>query len=66
MKALFYGYLLPFVLMLTSLILFYETTGNEAVAGLVALSILIPYYIVLYFFRNTLKRAFKFELEKID
>lgn len=65
-KALFYGYLLPFILVLFALILSFETTGNEALAGLSALGILIPYYIILYFFRHSLKRAFNFELEKID
>lgn len=65
-KALFYGYLLPFILVLFALILSFETTGNEALAGLSALGILIPYYIILHFFRHSLKRAFNFELEKID
>ncbi len=66
MKALFWGYLFPFILVLSTLILFYETTGKEALAGLAALGVLIPYYITLYFFRHSLKRVFNFELEKID
>lgn len=64
-KALFYGYILPFILVMFTLIFVFETTGNEAWAGLIALGILIPYYITLYFFRHYLKKVFKFELEKI-
>jgi sigma-E factor negative regulatory protein RseC len=64
-KALFYGYILPFVLVMFTLILIFEVTGNEALAGLLALGILIPYYITLYFFRHYLKKVFKFELEEI-
>lgn len=62
--ALFYGYILPFILVMFTLILLFETTGNEALAGLIALGILVPYYITLYFFRHYLKKVFKFELEE--
>jgi sigma-E factor negative regulatory protein RseC len=63
-KALLYGYLLPFILMLTILMAMFSLTGNELVAGLLALAILIPYYIILYFMRGRLKKIFKFELEE--
>jgi positive regulator of sigma E activity len=63
--ALFYGYILPFVIVLFTLILVFATTSNEALAGLSALGILVPYYITLYFFRHYLKKVFKFELEEI-
>lgn len=63
--ALFYGYILPFVIVLFTLILIFATTSNEALAGLSALGILVPYYITLYFFRHYLKKVFKFELEEI-
>jgi positive regulator of sigma E activity len=62
--ALFYGYILPFILVMFTLIIVFETTGNEAWAGLIALGILGPYYITLYFFRHYLKKVFKFELEE--
>jgi positive regulator of sigma E activity len=63
-KALFYGYLLPFTLVLLMLIILFSTTNNELISGLLALGILIPYYITLYFFRDKLKRMFIFELEE--
>lgn len=62
--ALFYGYILPFILVMITLILIFEITGKEALAGLSALGILIPYYITLYFFRHLLKKVFNFEVEE--
>ncbi len=63
-KALLFGYLLPFILILVILIAMFTITGNELTAGFLALGILIPYYIMLYFFRGRLKKIFKFELEE--
>lgn len=63
-KALLYGYLLPFILILVVLISLYAITGNELAAGLSSVAVLIPYYIILYFYRGHLKNIFKFELEE--
>ena len=65
LKALFYGYLLPFILILFTLLIVFSFTGNEIISGLISLVILIPYYITLYIFRDHLKRVFKFELDGI-
>lgn len=62
--ALLYGYVLPFILILVTLIIAISITDNELVGGLLALAILIPYYTTLYFFRHLLKKVFKFELEE--
>jgi positive regulator of sigma E activity len=62
--ALFYGYVLPFILVLFTLITLFSVTNNEIIAGLSSLVILIPYYITLYFFRSVLKKVFKFEVEE--
>lgn len=63
-KALFYGYMLPFIIVLFTLILMFSITGNEAVSGLLSLATLIPYYTAVYFFRHNLKKVFKFEVEE--
>ena len=62
--ALFYGYILPFVLVLLTLIIAVSLSNNELTGGLLALAILIPYYITLYFFRHLLKKVFNFEVEE--
>jgi sigma-E factor negative regulatory protein RseC len=65
-RAAFYGYLLPFLVVFTTLILGVSVTKNEGLAGLLSLAILIPYYAVLYFFRNRIKRSFEFEISAIN
>lgn len=62
--ALFYGYILPFLLVLFTLIIATALSNNELLSGLLALVILIPYYTTLYFFRHLLKKVFKFEVEE--
>ena len=65
-KALLYGYVLPFLLVLCILIILFSVTENEVMAGLISLGALVPYYTVLYFFRGALKVVFKFELEETN
>jgi sigma-E factor negative regulatory protein RseC len=65
-KAVFYGYLLPFLLVFVTLILSISLTNNEALSGLLSLAILLPYYGALYLFRNKIKRSFEFEIAAIN
>jgi sigma-E factor negative regulatory protein RseC len=62
--ALIWGYVFPFFLVLGTLIVAQEITGDELKAGILSLIILIPYYITLYFFRHLLKKVLKFEVEE--
>ena len=64
-KALFLGYLLPLIILLTSLFTF-SAFMSEGKAGLFALATLLPYYAILYFFRNKIARQFNFDIEKIS
>ncbi|WP_442873556.1 SoxR reducing system RseC family protein [Draconibacterium sp. IB214405] len=64
--ALIWGYVIPFFVVLGTLIIALEITGDELKSGLLSLIILIPYYITLYFFRHLLKKVLKFELEEIS
>ncbi len=61
-KAAFYGYVLPFILVFATLLTAVAFTNNEAIAGVLSLAVLIPYYAVLYFFRSKLKNSFDFEI----
>ena len=61
-KAVFYGYLLPFIFVFVTLIVAGLFVKSDAVTGILSLAILIPYYIILYFFRNKLKNSFEFEI----
>lgn len=64
LQAVWWAFVLPFVLLL-GLIWFLGTIwDNEALAGTVALCSLLPYYGVLSLFKNRLKRKFAFRATK--
>ena len=63
MSAVFFAYVLPFLFVFVALLLMTETsTLNELRAGLYALLILPPYYLILYGFRNKLEKKYTFTL----
>ncbi len=64
--ALLWGYVLPFLVVLITLIVVLEITDDELKAGLISLAMLIPYYTTLYFLRHHLKKIFKFEVEETN
>lgn len=55
--AALYGYIIPLFLVILSLFLSFILTKNETTAALCGLGILIPYYILLWIFRNNLKKS---------
>ena len=63
-EALFFGYLLPFILLFTTLLIASNYT-TELYAGLLSLSVLVPYYIVLYLLKDAMRRRFLFQIERI-
>lgn len=65
-KAAFYGYMIPFILVFSTLMISISFTNNEVFSGLLSLLILIPYYTVLYIFRNKIKNSFEFEVASIN
>ena len=64
LKAVFWAYVFPFILMFSTLII---ASGflKEWLAGLISLVILVPYYLILYLLKKTLKSAFKTSILKI-
>lgn len=63
MRAVFLGFVIPFFILILSLVFSLQLTSNEGIAALVALSALIPYYILLYFKRQYLRSQFSFIIE---
>ena len=62
-RASLYGYLLPLILMVVSLVAVLKITQSEGYAAVSALGILIPYYIGLYLLRNKLRNKLSFSIE---
>jgi sigma-E factor negative regulatory protein RseC len=63
--AMLIAYVLPFVLVLITLVIASAISKNELISGVSALAILLPYYIVLSFFKGHFKKTFSFTIEKI-
>jgi positive regulator of sigma E activity len=63
-KAIFLGYFIPFVILISSLVILTASALPEWLAGLISILALVPYYIILYTLRNRLKRTFTFSIHK--
>ncbi len=63
-RALFLGYLLPFIIVFVVLTGTMFLTKNEGIAGLTALGSLFPYYLILYLKRNKIRKTFSFSIKK--
>lgn len=63
-RALFLAYVLPFLLVLFTLLIISALGSSELVAGLVSLSVLIPYYLGLKLLQGKLERQFSIFLQK--
>jgi len=63
-KAVLIGYFLPFLIVVGALVILIEYTGNEALSGLIALGLLLPYYMIIYKMSDRLKKKFYFSVEK--
>ncbi len=64
-SALLLGFGLPFVVLVAVLVVVLLLTDNEGLAAVSALVALIPYYAVLWLFRDRIRRKMAFELETI-
>ena len=62
-KALMIGYVIPFLLILFSLIILTIVGTSEGFAGLVSLALLFPYYFGVYLLRDKLKNTFTFSIQ---
>ncbi len=61
--AVFWGYVMPLILLVSILVILISLSIPELIAGLGALAVLIPYYLMLYVFRKRISRKFIFTLK---
>lgn len=66
MKAVLIAFVVPFMMLLIVLALLQNTSLSEPLSGTIALATLIPYYVILSFFKDKLKRQFLFYARKKD
>jgi len=61
-KAVLLGYFIPFILLITTLLVSSLYFG-ELWSGLMAVAVLIPYYLLLFAFKDKLSKTFHFRIE---
>jgi sigma-E factor negative regulatory protein RseC len=66
MSALFLGYILPFLVLITTMIIATNLTDDEGLVGIFALLSLLPYYFVLYLFKNRIKNKFTYVVNPLN
>ena len=64
-KAVYYAYVQPFLLVLIGLIVYTSLEFSELLSGLLSLSVLFPYYFLLYTQREKLEKKYSFKIRKI-
>jgi len=63
-KAALLAYIMPFVIVILTLLILTSFKLSELLSGTISILILIPYFSGLYLFRKSLKRSFSFTLRK--
>lgn len=62
-KAVVLSYLIPLIIVIAGLIALNSLSASELTAGLVSISLLVPYFLILYLFRKKINRSFTFTLK---
>jgi len=60
--AVMLGYVFPFFVILISMIVLSYTNLDEGLTGLISLGLLIPYYSLIYFLKDYLKKNFSYRI----
>jgi positive regulator of sigma E activity len=63
-RALLLSFGVPFVLIVSVLLVVSLLSGNEVLGALLSLSVLVPYYFFLWFFRHRLNDSVQFEMRR--
>lgn len=62
-RAVILSYVIPLVVIVTALVIMLDITSSELLAGLISISVLIPYYFIIWLFRNQINDKFTFSLK---
>ncbi|MDQ1296178.1 MAG: hypothetical protein QG576_882 [Bacteroidota bacterium] len=62
-SAVMLGYVIPLILVITLLIILGSMSLSELITGFGSLAVLIPYYLILWLFRNRINTNFKFTIK---
>lgn len=60
------AFVIPLVIVVGAIVVGTNLQWDETTSGLTGLSLLLPYYCILYLMRDKLKRRFIFTLKKLN
>jgi len=63
-RAVMLGYVYPFLVFLTCLLILNGIGLNELQTGLISLAVIVPYYLIIYILRGKISKSFKFSIRK--
>lgn len=66
LQAAWWAYILPIILLLLTLFVTFSLTGNEALAGFLALVVLVPYFGLIKLSEKFMKKTFQFTINSIN
>jgi len=61
--AVFLGYIFPLIILVSSIIIM-SLFFSETTAGLLSITVLLPYYFILHIFKNKLNKTFLFKIKE--
>lgn len=62
-KAIFLSYIIPLFIVIISLVFLVSFSVKELAAGLISIGVLVPYFLILFFFRKRINNSFTFTLK---
>ncbi len=64
MRAVVIAFVIPFIIIVTAVLIGSKISGSEDIGGLAGLFFLFPYYIILYILRDKINKKFIFTASK--
>ena len=61
-RAVIFAYVIPLIILVSMIFILSTLKIEEGLNALISIGTLIPYYLILFLFRNRLKRKFEYEI----
>lgn len=65
-KAMIFAYLIPAVILIAMIFILNACGLDQGLNALLSIATLVPYYVILYIFRNKIKEHFHYHLRKTN
>lgn len=66
LKAAWWAYILPVILVLITMITTFAVTHNENLSGLLSLMVLFPYFLIIKLAGNSMRKTFTFTIKTLN